>query len=275
MSEQTVETVRLRKSLSSLDIFLISFTGMVGSGWLLGVLAGNEYAGPPGIIVTWVIGGVFFMVLAIIFSELGTMFPFSGSLVRFNHYSHGPPISNFFLGWAYLIGAIATPPVEAAALTGFISSFVPGLYNSKVSLLTPPLGVLVAVAILGTFTFIQYVGVNVFGKANAGMTWFKIAAIILTIIFALSLIFHASNFFQYRGGFLPYGGSSLFAALVPSGVVFSYEGFRQGLDYAGETRNPKRSVPIGMLGAITAAMAVYILLQLAFTGGGYRGAPRA
>ena len=254
---------KLRKSLSSVDIFLISFSGMVGSGWLLGVLAGPAYAG-PGAILTWVVAGVFFIILALVFSELGTLFPYSGSLVRFNEFSHGP-VSNFYLGWAYMIGAIATPPVEAAALTGFLSSYIPGIYNSSISLLTPA-GVGLALALLAIFIIIQYVGVNIFGKSNAIMTWFKMAAIILTIIFVFAFIFHARNFFALPHGFLPYGSSSIFAAMVPAGVIFSYEGFRQGLDYAGETKNPKKSVPLGMISAMLAAMATYILLQIAFIG---------
>ena len=254
---------KLKKSLSSVDIFLISFSGMVGSGWLLGVLAGPAYAG-PGAILTWVVAGVFFIILALVFSELGTLFPYSGSLVRFNEFSHGP-VSNFYLGWAYMIGAIATPPVEAAALTGFLSSYIPGIYNSSISLLTPA-GVVLALSLLAIFIVIQYVGVNIFGKSNAIMTWFKMAAIILTIIFVFAFIFHAKNFFALPHGFLPYGSSSIFAAMVPAGVIFSYEGFRQGLDYAGETKNPKRSVPLGMISAMLAAMATYILLQIAFIG---------
>jgi amino acid transporter len=255
--------IKLKKSLSSVDIFLISFSGMVGSGWLLGVLAGPAYAGPAAIL-TWAVAGVFFIILALVFSELGTLFPYSGSLVRFNEFSHGP-VSNFYLGWAYMIGAIATPPVEAAALTGFISSYVPGIYNSSIALLTP-LGVVVALALLALFIVIQYVGVNIFGRSNAVMTWFKMAAIILTIIFVFAFIFHARNFFSLPHGFLPYGPSSIFSAMVPAGVIFSYEGFRQGLDYAGETKNPKRAVPLGMISAMLAAMATYILLQIAFIG---------
>ncbi|MEM3192002.1 MAG: APC family permease [Candidatus Micrarchaeaceae archaeon] len=254
---------KLRKSLTGLDIFLISFSGMVGSGWLFGVLAGPVYAG-PSIIFTWVIAGFFFIILALVFSELGAMFPYSGSLVRFNEYSHGPT-SNFKLGWAYLVGAVATPPVEAAAITSFISSFVPSLYNPKLSILSTQ-GVLVAIGFLALFILIQYVGVNIFGKTNAILTWFKIGLIILTIIFAAALIFNAKNFFALPGGFLPYHISGIFIAMVPAGIIFSYEGFRQGLDYAGEAKNPQKSVPIGMISAIIAAMAVYILLQIVFIG---------
>ena len=256
-------SIKLKKSLSSVDIFLISFSGMVGSGWLLGVLAGPAYGG-PGAILTWIVAGIFFIILALVFAELGTLFPYSGSLVRFNEFSHGP-VSNFYLGWAYTIGAIATPPVEAAALTGFLSSYVPGIYNSSISLLTP-LGVVLALVLLAIFIVVQYVGVNIFGKSNAVMTWFKMGAIILTIIFVAAFIFHASNFFTLPHGFFPYGPSSIFAAMVPAGVIFSYEGFRQGLDYAGETRNPKKSVPLGMISAMLAAMATYVLLQIAFIG---------
>ena len=111
MENQTVSNnvPKLRKSLTGLDIFLISFSGMVGSGWLLGVLAGPSYAGPAAIL-TWIIAGIFFIILALVFSELGSMFPYSGSLVRFNEYSHGPA-SNFKLGSAtrYLPGSRKSP----------------------------------------------------------------------------------------------------------------------------------------------------------------------
>ena len=255
---------KLRKSLSSWDLFLISFSGMVGSGWLFGVLAGPSFAGPAAII-TWVVAGLFFIVLALLFSELGAMLPKSGSLVRFNEYSHGPA-SNFKLGWAYLIGAVATPPIEAAALTSLISSYISGLYNSSSALLTVK-GVIVSMALLAIFIAIQYVGVNIFGKTNAVMTWFKIAAIILTIIFGIAFIFNAKNFFSLPGGFLPYHTSSIFVAMVPAGVVFSYEGFRQGIDYAGEVKNPQKSIPIAMISGVIAAMTVYIVLQVIFIGG--------
>ncbi len=256
-------TDKLRKSLSTMDIFLISFTGMVGSGWLLGVLAVPVYDGPASIL-TWVIAGLFFIVLALVFSELGTMFPYSGSLVRFNEFSHGP-VSNFYLGLAYTIGAISTPPVEAAALTSFISSYIPDVYNAHTSLLTP-YGIIVALLFLGLFILIQFIGVNIFGKANAVMTWFKMAAIILTVIMIFSFIFDSKNFFELRDGFLPYGTSSIFAAMVPGGVIFSYLGFRQGLDYAGETKNPGKAIPLGLIFSMVAAMVTYIFLQIAFIG---------
>jgi amino acid transporter len=35
--------------------------------------------------------------------------------------------------------------------------------------------------------------------------------------------------------------------MITTGIVWAYEGFRQSLEYAGETKNPQRDVPLGTL----------------------------
>lgn len=52
-----------------------------------------------------------------------------------------------------------------------------------------------------------------------------------------------------------------------AGIVFSYLGFRQGLDYGGEARNPQRDIPFATIGAVIIGTIIYTLLQLAFNGG--------
>ena len=39
----------------------------------------------------------------------------------------------------------------------------------------------------------------------------------------------------------PYGFAPVMGAVATSGIVFSFLGFRQGLDYAGEARTPQKS----------------------------------
>jgi len=48
--------------------------------------------------------------------------------------------------------------------------------------------------------------------------------------------------------------------------VFALEGFEQAAQLAGEARNPKRDVPIAVVGSMLMGAALYILLQLCFTG---------
>ncbi|PSN83405.1 amino acid transporter [Candidatus Marsarchaeota G1 archaeon OSP_B] len=258
----TTGEVRLRKALRSYDVFFLSVTGMVGSGWLFAEFGSLPYAGPASIL-SWVVAGVFFFVIGLCFAELGGILPFTGSLVRYNHYSHGA-LSNFLLGWAYIIAAATTPPLEAEAILTYAHSYIPGVYNATTGVLTP-LGIVLALALMAVFTVIQYIGVNVYGTVNTVVTAWKLIIPILTAILLLLFTFHPSNF-SLKGGFLPFGPASIFVALVPSGIAFAVEGFRQGLEYSGETRNPQRDVPLGLVMAMIVVIALYIVLQISMIG---------
>lgn len=215
---------------------------MVGSGWLFAALAGASYAGPASLI-SWVIAAVLFIFIGLAYAELGSMLPFSGSLVRIDHYAHGS-ISNYLLGWAYLIGAATTVAMEAEAIIMYTNKYLP-VFSSASGYLTP-LGITAAAALIALFTLIQIIGVNVFGKVNTAITIWKFIIPSLTVVLLISLYFHPSNFTAY-GGFMPLGWSAVFSAMIPSGIVWAYEGFRQALEYAGEARNPHRDVPLALI----------------------------
>ncbi len=48
--------------------------------------------------------------------------------------------------------------------------------------------------------------------------------------------------------------------------MFSYLGFRQGVELAGETDNPRKNVPIAVIGSVLITAVIYIALQIAFIG---------
>ncbi|MHB8600874.1 MAG: APC family permease, partial [Ktedonobacteraceae bacterium] len=81
----------------------------------------------------------------------------------------------------------------------------------------------------------------------------------------LFFVFKGSNFTAY-GGFTPFGITPIFKAIPLAGIVFAYLGFRQALDYGGEARNPQRDIPRATIISVIAAVVIYTLLQLAFTG---------
>jgi len=73
----------------------------------------------------------------------------------------------------------------------------------------------------------------------------------LTVILLMALYFHPDYVIgKLPGGFVPYGYSAIFAGMVTTGIVWAYEGFRQGLEYAGEGKNPQRDVPLGVILAL-------------------------
>ncbi|PYB68520.1 amino acid transporter [Thermoplasma sp. Kam2015] len=253
---------KLRRSLGVWDLFFLSITGMIGSGWLFAALDAADYVGPASIF-TWLIAALFFFIIALTYAELSGMIPYSGSIVRFNQYSHGS-MSNFLIGWAYLIGAVSTVTVEAISVVTYTSTYMPQFYNSSLGVLTP-LGILVSIVLIAFFFFVQFIGVNVYGRINTIMTAWKLAIPIITIALIMSLSFNPRNFYVAHG-FLPYGSSAIFAALIPSGVVYAFEGFRQGIEYAGEAKNPQRDVPISLIAAMLATIGIYVALEIAFIG---------
>lgn len=61
---------RLRKSLGFWQLTAIGFSGVIGSGWLLGAMYAAQYA-EPGAIASWVIGGVVLALIALVMASPG------------------------------------------------------------------------------------------------------------------------------------------------------------------------------------------------------------
>lgn len=257
----------LRKSLSFLGLFFLSMGGIIGSGWLFAVLGADALAG-PAVVISWVIGGILILFVALNYAEVAGMIPRTGAIVRYPHMTHGS-YTGYVLAWAYFITAITVPTIEAEAVITYASSYIHGLTvvatvsGSKVTVLTWP-GIGLAVALTIVFFILNYFGIKLMGMINTVVTWWKF--IIPTITFILLFfLFRGSNFVGY-GGFTPLGIAPIFLAIPTGGIVFAYLGFRQALDFGGEARNPQRDVPLATILSVITATILYVLLQLAFTG---------
>jgi amino acid transporter len=87
----------LRKSLGYWQLTAIGFSGVIGSGWLLGAMYAAQYAGPEAV-VSWVIGGVVLALIALVMASLGGARPEAGGLVRWPYYSNGRFVATM-AGW--------------------------------------------------------------------------------------------------------------------------------------------------------------------------------
>ena len=251
---------KLRKALTLQDLFFMSMGAIIGSGWLYAVAAGGSVAGPAAII-SWIIGGILVLFVALNYAEISGAIPRSGAIVRYPHLTHGP-FTGYIMGWAYLLSAVTVPTIEAEAVIGYASTYIPSLMHGTV---LSPIGILVGIVLLVVFFFLNYLGIRFLGKFNSGVTWWKFILPTLTFIF-LMIVFNKSNFTNY-GGFTPFGSAPIFLAIPTAGIVFSYLGFRQALEFGGEAKNPQRDVPLATILSVVAAIIIYTLLQVAFIGG--------
>jgi amino acid transporter len=252
---------RLRRDVGLLPLFMVSAGSVIGSGWLLGTLNASKAAGPAALI-SWIIGVILLIGIALIYAELGSTYPISGSTARFT-WIHAGTLGGFFCGTYSYLQAMAVAPIEVEATLGYLDAkYWPWLQNSA-GLLTGK-GLAVAIGFMFVFTALNLFGIKWMARTNTVAMYWKILVPFATVILIMTKVFHGSNF-HAAGGFMPFGIKGVFIA-IPLGIVFALEGFEQAAQLAGEARNPKRDVPIAVVGSMLMGAALYILLQLCFTG---------
>jgi amino acid transporter len=238
---------------------------IIGSGWLFGSQLALGVAGPAAIIA-WVIGGFCILLLALCHAELGGMFPLAGGTARFPHYAFGGFAGASF-GWFSWVQAATVAPIEVLAMIQYSQhySWAHGWLKLQAGehVLTGT-GILVAIGLMAVFTVINFLGVRKLATTNSAATWWKVAIPLLTIIVLAVTAFHGSNF-SAANGFAPFGAKGVLLAVSTSGIIFSYLGFEQADQLAGESRNPKRDVPWAVIGSIVIGIIIYCTLQVVFT----------
>jgi amino acid transporter len=252
---------RLKRDVGLLPLFMVSAGSVIGSGWLLGTLNASEVAGPAAII-SWIVGAVLLIGIALVYAELGSTYPISGGTARFT-WIHTGTLGGFFCGTFSYLQAVAIAPIEVEASLGYLNAkWWHGLENSS-SLLTGK-GLVVGVVAMFLFTALNLLGVQWMARGNTIMMVWKILVPVGTVILILSKAFHTSNF-SAGGGFMPYGIKGVFIAL-PLGIIFALEGFEQAAQLAGEARNPKRDIPLAVVGSMLLGAALYMALEVTFIG---------
>jgi amino acid transporter len=252
----------LLREVGLVGLLWASMGSIIGSGWLFGAQEALIAAGPAAIIA-WVIGAVCMLVLALVHAELGAMYPVSGGTARFPHYAYGGVVGASF-GWFSWLQAATVAPIEVSAMIqyGTHYDFAKRLYNANDAVLTHS-GIVVAIILMAVFTAINFLGVRMLAHTNSAMTWWKVAIPLLTILVLSITNFHSSNF-TAADGFNPGGLKAILLAVSTSGIVFSYLGFEQADQLAGESKNPRRDIPLAVIGSIAIGTVIYILLQIAF-----------
>ncbi|MFL6059630.1 MAG: APC family permease [Marmoricola sp.] len=256
----------LRRHVGVIGLLFASVGSIIGSGWLFGALNASVAAGPAAIF-SWVLGGIMILLIALTYAELGTMFPVSGGVVRYPHMAFGH-LASYIGGWVTYVAIATTAPIEVEAALQYGTKYADFtkehmVAGEPVHTLTT-LGYVCAVVLMALFVVINYYGVRWFARINNVLVWWKLGIILLVVAAFFLTAFHGSNFHSH--GFAPDGVHGVFTAIATSGIVFSYLGFRQGIELAGETDNPRRNVPIAVIGSVLLTGLIYVLLQIAFIG---------
>jgi APA family basic amino acid/polyamine antiporter len=124
-----------------------------------------------------------------------------------------------------------------------------------------------AVLIIAIITTLLVVGIRESARVNAGIVVVKLFVVLVFIACGIAFL-NPENWRPFipenKGEFGTYGWSGI---LRGAGVIFfAYIGFDAVSTAAQETRNPRRDLPIGILGSLSVCTVLYILVALALTG---------
>jgi amino acid transporter len=257
--------MKFQRAISPLGLLFAGISSVIGSGWLFGPLFAAQIAGPAAI-VSWLLGGVLMIVIALTFAELGTAFPVAGGMIQFAQKSHGNLMS-FMIGWMVWISSVAVAPVETIGLLQYAANYIPALVTTSQGMhVLTVYGIIAAAIIMLGMCILNFYGARFFSRSNSVITVIKLIVPILTVAILLGFNFHISNFQLAQHDFAPFGWHGILAALPLGGVIYSFIGSNTILQLAGETKNPQRSIPLALIGAMVFCTILYVLLQAAFVG---------
>jgi amino acid transporter len=262
MSKPSSGRHALRREVGLIGLLWASVGAIIGSGWLFGAEKAAKAAGPAALL-SWGIGTVAIVLLALVHAELGGLFPVSGGTARYPHYAFGG-FAGMSFGWFTWLQAATIAPIEVQAMIGYARHWhwADGLQKKDGTLTAS--GFAVAVALLALFVAINFLGVKWLANTNSAATWWKVAVPVLTIVVLGIKEFHGSNFSSQ--GFAPFGARGVLSAISTSGVIFALLGFEQAIQWAGESTHPRRDIPRAVLGSVLIGSVIYILLQVVFIG---------
>ncbi len=132
-----------------------------------------------------------------------------------------------------------------------------------------------AILITALVTCILVRGVSESAFTNAIMVAIKVSVVLFVIVAGFSYINVANwteNFAPYGYGGITFFGTPIFGGTDKgmmagaAGVIFAYLGFDAVSTQAEEAKNPKRDLPIGIIGSLLICTVLYILVSAVLTG---------
>ncbi|MEU2269294.1 APC family permease [Streptomyces olindensis] len=251
----------LRRDVGLIGLMWASVGSIIGSGWLYGAEKAVVAAGPAAIL-SWLIGAVAIVLLALVHAELGGMFPVAGGTARYPHYAFGG-LAGMSFGWFSWLQAATVAPIEVEAMIGYAGHWhwAQGFQHAKDGTLTAS-GFVVAVVLMAVFVVINFLGVRLLAHTNSAATWWKVAVPLAAIFIIAADNFRPGNFTEH--GFAPFGAHGVLSAVSSSGIIFALLGFEQAIQLAGESRDPARDLPRATIGSVAIGAVVYLLLQVVF-----------
>jgi amino acid transporter len=242
-----VASAELRRELKRLDLIAITLNIVVGAGVFTIPAALAAGAG------SWSLAVLLFTItlaalLAICAAEVASRYDVTGGPLVYARSAFGP-MTGFVVGWLMYLSRITSFGAIAVIMLDYAAGLLPALANGVAR-------AVVIVLFVATITAVNLRGIAQGALASNVLTAIKLTPLVLLALFGIAVGTPTSAALPPPAGLDALGSAVLVA-------FFACMGFEVAAVVAGETRNPRRDVPLGMLGGTAGVAVLYTLLLIA------------
>lgn len=273
---------RLRRQLTTKDLIIFGVAVAVGAGiFTVTARTAGDMAG-PAVSLAFVIAAICCSLAVMCYAEFASTVPVAGSAYTFSYATFGEFVA-WIIGWDLVLEFALASAVIAKGWSLYLGNLVGGATVIDLGPIELDWG---ALLIVGALTAVLAVGTKMSSMVSTVVTAIKITVVLLVIVVGAFYI-NMDNYSPYVPEAEDSGdsgsglGQSLFSLLsgadgstygwygllaAASLVFFAFIGFDVVATTAEETKNPRKSLPRGILGALGIVTVLYVLVTLVLTG---------
>jgi APA family basic amino acid/polyamine antiporter len=288
------EERRLRRVLGPVQLIAMGIGAVIGAGIFVATGAVARQVAGPALMLSYVVAGTVCVFAALCYAEFASMVPVAGSAYTYAYATVGELLA-WILGWDLALEYAVSAATVATGWSGYFQNVLgifgwkipPQLagpvvvYNSALGKLQATGAVinLPALLIVAIVTVILIVGIRQSARINATLVGIKVTAVLFVIIVGASFVKRANwhPFAPFGYGGLNIAGHNLWGQVDPSGkplgvlagaalAFFAYIGFDSVSTQAEEAKNPRRDVPLGIIGSLLICTILYVAVTAVLTG---------
>jgi len=284
ITESTEGEHTLKRTLTASNLVALGIGAIIGAGLFVRTAAAAANNAGPSVTLGFVVAAVGCALAGLCYAEFASMIPIAGSAYTYSYATMGQLMA-WVIGWdlvlEYAIGAATVSIAWSEYLNKLLAYFH---FNIPYQWCHSPFehdtgGVygmmnLPALFIILVLSLLLIRGTKESAFVNGIIVITKVAIVILVIIFGWSFINPAnhtpfippaSTYVDSQSVTHNFGG--ILGILGAAGVVFfAFIGFDAVSTAAQEAKNPKRDMPIGILGSLAICTVLYILFSYVLTG---------
>lgn len=261
---QAAATTSLRRTLTWRQLTGLGVGAIVGAG-VFSVIGSAASLSGPAIVLSFLIAAFVALLAALCYAELASMLPLGGSAYTYAYVAGGE-----LFGWLVGVALMLSYGIGNAAIASTFSDNFSAFYNGFVAegwripdawTATPSAGGIadlpaVVLVVLATLVLLRPVRES--ATVNAVLVAVKLGVLALFLVFALP----AAD----RSNLVPFAPGGTSGIITGSALIFfSFLGFDAVSTAAEETRDPKRDIPLGILGSLAVVTLLFVLIGFALT----------